>query len=144
MRLRDRLRSWMTRQARVSERNKQTVKSFFNAISAGSTEPAFALIADNATWWMPGDLPVSGGKTKDQYLATLTAISAEFPDGLTYTVHGLTAESDRVAAEVVSTGTHLNGKAYNNNHHFLFTVRDGQILAVNEYMDTKHLHDLVS
>ncbi|WP_157631303.1 nuclear transport factor 2 family protein [Catelliglobosispora koreensis] len=73
----------------------------------------------------------------------LAAISAEFPSGLTYTVGALIAEQDRVAAEVGSTGVHLNGKPYANHHHFLFTVRDGQIVVANEYMDTKHLHDFV-
>jgi ketosteroid isomerase-like protein len=49
-----------------------------------------------------------------------------------------------VAAEVVCTGEHMNGKSYNNQYHFLFVVRDAQIVAVNEYMDTKQLHDLIS
>jgi membrane protein len=144
--LRGRLRGWMSlrRAARVTAANKQIVSSFFNEMSARHTEQAFALVADDATCWVPGDLPLSGTKTKDQYLAVLAAIQADFPAGLTYEVHGLTAEDDSVAAEVVCTGEHMNGKSYNNQYHFLFVVRDAQIVAVNEYMDTKQLHDLIS
>ncbi|GAB4061058.1 hypothetical protein GCM10028775_79230 [Catellatospora paridis] len=143
-RLRDRLRRRMTiRRARVTDRNKQTVTTFFENLSAGSVEQALATLTPDATWWAPGDLPVSGTKTKDQYQSALAAIGTEFPAGLTYTIQGLIAEGDQVAAEVVSTGTHLAGKSYHNDHHFLFTVRNGQIVAVNEYMDTKHLHDLI-
>lgn len=143
-RFRDRLRHLVTsRQARVASGNKLTVMSFFAQLSAGNSEQALAMVAGDVTWWVAGDLPLSGTKTKDQYRAHLAAISAEFPVGLIYTVGGLTTEDDRVAAEVVSTGIHLNGKPYANHHHFMFTVRDGQIAAVNEYVDTKHLHDFI-
>ena len=144
-RLRDKLRRMVPRrQARVTTRNKQIVTWLFAQLSAGGTDQAFTVVSGEVTWWVAGDAAVSGTKTKAQYQAMLAAIGAEFPSGLTYTVGGLTAEDDRVAAEVVSTGVHLNGKPYANNHHFLFTVRDGQIVAANEYMDTKHLHDFVS
>ena len=144
-RLRDRLyRIVMSRKARVTSRNKQTVTWMFAQLSAGNSEQALTVIGDDVTWWVAGDLPVSGTKTKDQYQAALATIGAEFSGGLTYTIGGLTAEDDRVAAEVVSTGIHRNGKPHANNHHFLFTVRERQIVAVNEYMDTKHLNDFIS
>jgi membrane protein len=144
-RLRDRLRRWATaRPARVTARNKETVTAFFTLLSSGDHDQAFTKVAEDVIWWLHGDLPVSGIKTKLQYQAALARIGTEFPDGLSYTVTGLTAEDDQVAAEVVAAGIHRNGKAYTNNHHFLCTVRGGQIVAVNEYLDTKHLHEFVS
>jgi membrane protein len=145
-RLQDRLRGWVKfrKTTRVTDSNKQIVMSFFNAISAGRIEAAFAMVADDVTWWVPGELPVSGTKTKDQYRTVLATNQAEFPTTITFHVQGLTAEDDRVAAEVVATGDHTNGKRYNNHCHALFTIRNGQIVAVNEYMDTKHLHDLIA
>ncbi len=89
------------------------------------------------------DLPVSGVKTQRPVRGHTRHDRCRVPGGLTYAIGGLTAEDHRLAAEVVSTGRHLNGKLSANNHHFLFTVRSGQIVAVNEYMDTRHLHDFI-
>ena len=145
-RLRDRLRGWakFRRGSGTTDSNKQLVLSFFDAMSAGRTEAAFAMVADDVTWWVPGELPVSGTKTKDQYREVVASNQSEFPSTITFHVQGLTAEEDRVAAEIVASGDHTNGKHYNNHYHALFTIREGRIVAVNEYMDTKHLHDLIA
>ena len=58
--------------------------------------------------------------------------------GIQFTVHSLTAEDDRVAAEVESYAPLVNGKVYNNHYHMLFVIRDGKIAIVKEYADTAH------
>jgi membrane protein len=145
-RLRDRLRGWaeFRRGTGGTGRNKQIVTSFFEALSAGRTDAAFAMVADDVIWWVSGGLPVSGTKTKDEYRTVVATNQAEFPATIAFHVQGLTAEEDRVAVEVVATGDHTNGKRYNNHYHAMFTIRGGQIVAANEYMDTKHLHDLIA
>ena len=40
--------------------NKQVVLGFIEAFSAGNGEAAQAAFADDATWWLPGALPLSG------------------------------------------------------------------------------------
>ena len=55
----------------------------------------------------------------------------------------MTAENDRVAAEVESFGEHANGKRYNNQYHFLFVIADGRFSVVKEYNDTHHLFELI-
>ncbi len=126
------------------ETNKQLIRDFFEAFSRGDFGSAFAHVSDSASWWVPGTLPFSGTKTKEQYLQVVNAIARGFPGGLRLTVTGLTAEGDKVAAEVESLGAHVNGKTYNNRYHFLFTVRDGTVQEVKEYMDTLHLHQLIT
>jgi uncharacterized protein len=44
-----------------------------------------------------------------------------------------------VALEVESDGELLNGRRYNQQYHFLLTVREGKISAVREYLDTQHV-----
>jgi ketosteroid isomerase-like protein len=55
------------------------------------------------------------------------------------TVKSSIAEGDKVALEVVSVGELKNGRVYNNEYHFLVTIRDGEISAVREYLDTQHV-----
>ena len=128
----------------IEDANKQAVQRFFDAFSRGAIDEAFALVDDSVAWWVPGTLPFSGTKTKAQYMQVVGAIGKGFPSGLSLKVTALTAEGDRVAAEVESLGAHTNGKTYRNKYHFLIILKDGKFVHVKEYMDTLHLHDLIS
>jgi ketosteroid isomerase-like protein len=61
--------------------------------------------------------------------------------GIEFTVHALTAEGDRVAAEVESRARLTTGAFYNNHYHMLFEIRDERIRVVKEYSDTAHARD---
>jgi ketosteroid isomerase-like protein len=62
-----------------------------------------------------------------------------------FKVHGLTAEEDRVAMECESHILNpVNGRIYNNFYHYLFRVKDGQIVLYKEYQDTLHLFDYLA
>jgi ketosteroid isomerase-like protein len=124
--------------------NRKLVERFFNAMSEGRADDAFALVAEDAKWWVPGTLPFSGTKSKSEYLGIVRRIEAGFPNGLRFEVKSTTAEGDRVAAEVESLGQHVNGRTYNNRYHFLIVIRNGQFVRISEYMDTLHLKDLLS
>lgn len=124
--------------------NKALVSQFFEAMSRNAVAEAFALVSEFVSWWVPGTLPFSGTKSKSQYLQIVGAIQRGFPNGVTFRVGGLVAEGEYVAAEVESLGQHVSGKTYNNRYHFLVRVKDEQFVEVKEYMDTLHLHHLVS
>ena len=58
---------------------------------------------------------------------------------------GTTGEDDRIAMEAESNMTNpLTGRHYNNFYHFLFRVRDGQLLLFKEYQDTLHIYDFLA
>jgi len=128
---------------RAAADNKALVSEFFRYFSAGDIDAAFTLVSDDVTWWVPGNLPFSGTKTKTEYLQVVGAIKQGFPDGLQLTVSSMIAEGSKVAAEVKSHGNHANGKTYSNTYHFLITLDKGQIVTVKEYMDTLHLFQLI-
>jgi len=123
---------------------KKTITTFFEHLTAGRFDEAFAKVDDNVAWWVPGNLPFSGTKNKAQYMGIVKRIQSAFPQGLRLEVKDMIAEGPFVAAEVESHGKHSNGKIYNNHYHFLFTFKGDTIVAVKEYMDTQHLHDLIS
>lgn len=136
--------------AQVSEtaHNRTLVERFFDDFSSGRVDRAFTLLADDGTWWAAGNLysgdrRITGEFTKAEYLDLVGEIVKAFPRGIRFTIHAMTAEGDRVAAEVESYGEHANGKRYNNHYHFLFVVRDGKFGVVKEYNDTHHLYELI-
>ena len=53
--------------------------------------------------------------------------------GIHFTVHSLTAEDDRVAAEVESLAELTSGAVYNNHYHMLFFFRGDKIVEVREW-----------
>ena len=127
----------------TTQDNKNLVTEFFDQFSKGNIDDAFAKVSDTATWWVPGDLPFSGTKSKAEYLQVVGSIQQGFPNGLQLNATAMIAEGDQVAVEVESSGDHVNGKTYNNKYHFLITIENGQISFVKEYMDTLHLHQLI-
>ena len=123
------------------DRNKQIVAEFWRAVSTDRLEQAMDALADDATWWVFGRLPLSGTYSKAEFKGLLAQLLAVFPHGVTVTPKVMTAEADRVAVEAESHGIDVAGKIYNNFYHFQFVFRDDKIVAVREYMDTMHVDE---
>jgi len=132
------------KETQLMTENKELVSTFFRHFSAGEVDQAFAVVADDVRWWVPGDLPFSGTKNKAQYMQVVGSIQRGFPDGLSLDATAMIAEGNQVAVEVASNGNHANGKTYTNEYHFLITIEDGKMVEVKEYMDTLHLFQLIS
>ncbi len=57
----------------------------------------------------------------------------------------MTAEGDRVSVESETYGiVESSRKVYNNKYHYLFTLRDGKVANVREYMDTQRVFDILA
>jgi uncharacterized protein len=126
-----------------TEQHKKIVLSFFEKFSAMKMDEALALMGDDSTWWVAGNFPLSGTKTKKQFAELVAGILPVMPQGIKLTAKSMVAEGDKVAVEATSYGPHVNGKLYQNMYHFLFEFRDGKIQAVREYLDTMHTNDVL-
>lgn len=123
----------------LNEQNKQTVKHFMDVFSSGDVAATLALMADSAIWWVAGTMPISGTYDKAAFGKLLAGVAATCKGGAIRLVpKAFTAEGERVAVETESFASLNNGRSYNNHYHFLFTVRDGKIAGVKEYLDTMH------
>ncbi len=122
------------------EANKDLVAEFMEVFSAGDVDKILSYLSDSATWWVGGAIEgISGTKDKavfGEMLASLSGLATT--GGIRLTPHAWTAEGDRVAVETESCCELRKGRIYNNAYHFLFTVRDGRIESVKEYLDTEH------
>jgi uncharacterized protein len=126
-----------------TEDSKRIVLGFFENLNAGNAAAALDALGDSATWWIQGNFPLSGTKTKAQFVELLGELGAAIDGALSLRVKGVTAEGDRVAVEAESFAKMKNGKTYQNRYHFLCEVRDGKILAVREYLDTMHANEVL-
>ena len=126
-----------------TEDSKRIVLGFFENLNAGNAAAALDALGDSATWWIQGNFPLSGTKTKAQFVELLGQLGAQIDGALSLRVKGVTAEGDRVAVEAESFAKMKNGKTYQNTYHFLFIVRDGKIQSVKEYLDTIHANEVL-
>ena len=125
------------------EENKRIIRDFMDATSAGDVERIVAAYAEDGILQTMGRTLISGTYSREQVAAAAGHIFEIFPEGITFTIHGMTAEGDRVAVEAESLGRHVSGKMYNNKYHFLAQLRDGKITRWTEYCDTELITDIL-
>ncbi|TCC65722.1 hypothetical protein E0H73_01965 [Kribbella pittospori] len=113
------------------------------AVAAGDLATVRASFAPGVVWTYPGDLPLSGewkGRETvvDEFLGAVAGklFAPEAP--VTITLTNTLADGDQVFAEWTAQATARSGEAYLNRCGAVFTVRDGAIVAVREYLDTDH------
>jgi ketosteroid isomerase-like protein len=88
------------------------------------------LLTPDMTFWSVN----SGASDKARFQGGVKFLAAIFGGTLRYGIDALTAEEDRVVAEVQSQGT-LDGEPFHNTHVFTFRIREGRIAAVGEFMN---------
>ncbi len=126
--------------------NKNVVLGFVEALSSGNVEAAKATLADDATWWIPGSLPVSGthrGKKAifEDFLGQAQALFQ--PNSVSIQVRNTIGEGDCVAVEWVARGKSAKGRSYENYYHLMFELRNGKIQAIREYVDTLYAKEVL-
>lgn len=122
------------------EANKQIIRDYFQEQTDQGLESALRHLSPDATWWVPGNWELSGTYTKAQLAERI----GELPyDGLLkFELGFLTAESNRVAAEVNVSGCLKDGRDFEFWIHFLFRVDGGLIEEVREYVDSQYTRAL--
>ena len=137
----------MTDTTTTTTQSREVVERYIAAIADGDEQGVRDAFAEDATWWLHGDLPIAGTWTGRDTILTdfLGAAQGYFrPGSIDVELTNLVAEGDEVVAEWTSRARTANGdRAYENFCIGHFTVRDGRIQAVREYMDTLYAHQVV-
>jgi uncharacterized protein (TIGR02246 family) len=124
---------------------KSVIRRYVSALEAGDERAVREMFDEEATWTLvAGELPISGkwqGRDTiiDEFLAT--ALSYYEPGSVSLNITGMIAEGDQVVLQWTSRANTRTGRRYENDCIGVFTVRDGRIQAVREYMDTLYAHD---
>jgi uncharacterized protein len=122
--------------------NRKLASEFFTLLSASNIAGALDMMSEEATWWISGKpelLPAAGIHNKEQITRILHNMIGQMRNGLRMTVKSMIAADNKVAVEVEGYGELRNGRVYNNEYHFVMTIRVGQISEVREYLDTQHV-----
>jgi uncharacterized protein (TIGR02246 family) len=115
------------------------IDAYLTSLQAGDVEGARATFQPDATWWLPGDLPVSRtwvGRDAilDEFLPT---VMARFATGsIAFDTRTVLVEGERAAVEWTVRARSIGGEDYENKYLAIFELRDGLIAEVREYMDT--------
>lgn len=120
-----------------TEQNKKTAIAFVESMPRTGID--VNAVTDDAQWWVPG----TGWLSRTEFLKLVEMFGERVDGPVTLTIHGVTAEGDRVAVEAQSHAFLKNGKIYCNTYHFLFIFRDGKICRAKEYNDTLHAHEVL-
>jgi len=121
----------------VSERNKQVVLQFIEAMGRGDGAAAAPCLDPEAFSVAKGFGKFAGIRHYATMLGTIDAFKKLVPTGLRPIIKTVTAEEDRVAVEWEGDARTCEGKPYRNQYCMVFTLRDGLIKQVNEYFCTK-------
>jgi NADPH:quinone reductase-like Zn-dependent oxidoreductase/ketosteroid isomerase-like protein len=122
---------------------KTVVTRYVEAVAAGDLPTIRASFAPDVVWTYPGDLPLSGDwKGRDMVVDEFLGAAAGnlFAPGTPVAIElmNVIADGEQVLAEWTAQATARAGGAYSNKCAGVFTVRDGLIVAVREYLDTDH------
>ena len=128
--------------------SETVLRRYVDALQAGDAEAVRSFFAQDATWTLrAGDLPMSGtwrGRDRivDGFFAT--AMANYEPGSIELETTAMIADRDQIVLQWTSRARTLDGQPYENGCIGIFTVREGKIHAVREYMDTLYLADAFS
>ena len=124
-----------------AEQAKAVVRRFLEALWSGDRDTAKSVFADDAEWWFR---PSLGYKTPMHPVEAVDIVMDDMigrfdPDAsFTVDLHHLFGEGGEVAAEYTARGTTRTGRNYEHRYLFRASVRDGQIVVVRPWADTKY------
>lgn len=118
--------------------NKKIVQEWFDQISAGNVDAAFALFSDDIVYDLKGTTPVSGVyRGLDNIINQFFVPWRKQIDGdLVVHIDELIGEGERVVALGYGEANTVFDRQYKNDYAFIFTVKDGEICEIAEFLDT--------
>ena len=116
------------------DRNRALVLRLMRAMDVCDAATIREIIAPDATWWVLG----VGDMDREKVIGQLQALLGDAKIAETH-ILGTTAEDDRVAVESHGNFVFEDGRAYRNRYHHLYTVRDGRVVDVREYLDLREV-----
>jgi uncharacterized protein len=126
--------------------SKHVLRQYVAAVQAGDREAIRGMFAPDATRKLDaGRLPLSGtwaGRDTiiDEFLAK--AMAHYEPGSVSLEITGMIAEGDRVVLQWTSRARTREGRPYENGCIGVFTIREGMIKDVREYMDTLYASEV--
>ncbi|RJG03212.1 nuclear transport factor 2 family protein [Noviherbaspirillum sedimenti] len=123
-------------QATELEANKSLAQKFLAALGRGDVAGVQEVIAEDIDAICTGTGVMAGSRNYAAVCDAVKMLAKTTKNGLDFRIISIIAEADRVACEVEGKSTLVDGRSYNNQYFFLFTIRDEKIVGMKEYMDS--------
>lgn len=124
----------------VPQANKQLLQHIFAGLAAGNSRPLVDAMADDFRWVVAGCSRWS--RTFDGKEAVLTqlfgALRKVIADRVRTEAIRFVADGDVVVVEARGHNVTRAGAPYENHYCMVFTLRDGRLHELVEYMDTEY------
>ena len=132
-----------TRDVAVEQANKERVGAAFDDWAAGTGGP-FALLADDASWTIVGNSPVSRAYgTRQEFIdVVIDPFNARMSEPLRPTVRRMIAEDDWVVVLFDGAATARDGMPYRNTYTWYMRLAGDRVVEVIAFFDTIHFTDL--
>ena len=119
--------------------NKKLIQDAFTAWANGDGMAFFNLLAEEASWTVIGNCPISGSYVGRQRLVedALKPQREKLAGPPSPTVTNLVAEGDTVVIQWVGKGVTKNGKPYHNSYCYVVQIENGRIIRGTAYLDTE-------
>ena len=122
-------------------KNKQLVQKYFDVLMGKVSDTPFeSFFTPDVVWHIPKSNPLITPNPREGLAQVMELLASGVgvyqPDSIQVTLHRLVADEQHVAAQFSLQAVLANGNDYDNDYFFLFSIRDGQIDGVWEYMDT--------
>lgn len=121
----------------MSELNKQIALKFLEAMGSADQATAASCLAVDAFTLTKGFCKFSGERDAKTMVEMIGQFKTLMPTGLRLTFTTVTAGDDRVVVEAEGNAVTSQGAAYCNQYCFVFTMADGKVKQLNEYLCTK-------
>lgn len=123
------------KRAMPPEQNKQIIQQMFVAQLTNDMETYARILADDLQWKIMQS-GLDRPRTKAEMIDMLQGVHRSLSGRWTKEVVNMVAEGDYVACEAVAMMELANGNVYNQKYHYLYRLRDGQVVETREYLDT--------
>jgi uncharacterized protein len=120
-----------------AQQNVQIVKDAYAAFGRGDIQGLLALFAEDIEWIIPGESPLAGTYRGRAGMAGFFQKVSEMLEISFLETREFVAQGDRVLV-VGFSGGRVKGTNRTYEHHevLAFTVRNGKVTNVREYIDT--------
>jgi ketosteroid isomerase-like protein len=119
--------------------NVAIVQQAYNNFKTGNISALLGQLSDDVTWQLPEmeNVPFGGKRTTPAGVGEFFTLIAENEEPLRFEPREIVAQGDKV----VSLGYYhwrlkTNGREFSSDFAHVFTIRDGKVVAFQEYTDT--------
>jgi ketosteroid isomerase-like protein len=121
------------------QQNTDLVQQAYENFKSGNIQALLSLISDDVEWQLPevDGIPFTGKRRGLEQVAQFFAMVGDGQDVLQFEPGLFIAQGDKVAVQGhYSWLVKSTGRNYESDFAHVFTIREGKIVAFQEYLDT--------